>query len=318
MIPPHSSRQAVAAALFSIACALPDGAVAATLGAKGLSLGDNGTMLVTMADLTKPSQVTGIPLFGPGGVNALDALAYRPRTDELYGYNSVTRTVYLVNTGSGELVPIATSAVPINVAEIGFDFNNLIDAARLVSTADDNQVFFPNNMPPNIASFTTLFYGAGDVNEGVNPSIFANAYTNQVPFPTSTLQYVLDSETDSLATLANNAGTLTTVGKITLDGMLLDFTAAGGFDIFSLMDGDNSAFALLTTANGLGLYALDLMAGIDGTVAATYLGLVGDTFGPLDSLAVVPAPIPLPASVVLLAGALGGLHLIRRRRSAAA
>jgi hypothetical protein len=305
-----------AAILLTLGLALPGGpAAAATLGAKGLSLGMNGSMLVTMANLKKPSQVTGIPLFGPGGVTSLDALAYRPRTDELYGYNTVTRTVYLVNTASGELLPVATSAAPINVAEVGFDFNNLIDAARLVSTAEDNQVFFPNNTPPNIASFTPLFYGAGDVNEGVNPSVFANAYTNQVPFPTTTLQYVLDSETDSLATLANNAGVLTTVGEVMLDGMALDFTAAGGFDIFSRMDGDNTAFALLTTANGLGLYRLALSAGPGGGVAATYVGEVGDAFGPLDNLAVVPAPVPLPAGVWLLGASLGALALARRRRT---
>ncbi len=288
---------------------------AATVRPQGLALGDNGQTLVTLARLDAPDQATGIPLFGPGGITSLDALAYRPRTDELYGYNTVTRTVYLVNSGTGELQPVATSSVPIDVAEVGFDFNNLIDAARLVSTAENNQVFFPNNAPPNIAAFTPLAYASGDVNAGANPAVFANAYTNQVPFPASTLQYVLDAETDSLATLANNTGVLTTVGKIALGGTLLDFSAMGGFDIFSAMDGDNRAFALLTTATGQGLYSLSLGVDAGGLVQASYLGGTTGAFGLLDSLTVVPAPVPLPAGMVLLATAFAALGLARRRRA---
>ncbi|MFT6773881.1 MAG: hypothetical protein ACJA1L_001591 [Paracoccaceae bacterium] len=87
----------------------------------------------------------------------------------------------------------------------------------------------------------------GDVNEGANPSVFANAYTNVIPFPTTTMRYVPDARTDSLATLGNNAGTLTTIGKIAVDGKPIDFSASGGMDILSMAEGDNRAFAILST-----------------------------------------------------------------------
>ncbi|MEX0827746.1 MAG: DUF4394 domain-containing protein, partial [Haliea sp.] len=171
----------------------------------GYSLGDNGQTLVTMSDLGNPADVSGVSI--AGGVT-LNALAYRPMTAQLYGYSTGNNTVYVVDPNTGAVSSVASTADGTSVAEIGFDFNNQVDAARIVSTSEDNLVFFPNNTPPNIARFTDLFYGPGDPNEGRNPSIFGNAYTNAVPNASTTQQFVLDGEWDILATLANNAGTL--------------------------------------------------------------------------------------------------------------
>lgn len=286
--------------------------------ATGYTLGNNGTTLVRIGDLTAPGMLSGMPIVdGMGRSTPLSALAWRPMTRQLYGFSEQTDTVYEVDPATGVASVAAMTADGIGVGEVGFDFNNVIDAARIVSVADDNLVFFPNATPPNIARFTGLFYAAGDVNAGRDPGVFANAYTNAVPMASSTLQYVLDGEWDILATLANNAGTLTTVGEIWADGMMLDFTTTGGMDILSFAEGDNTALAILTTATGTGLYEIGLMPDVMGRVQAKLLGMTGNSFGTLEGLAVAPgpAPVPVPAAVWLLASGLGSLALLRRRRT---
>ena len=150
--------------------------------ATGYTLGNNGATLVRIDDLTMPGMLSGLPIVdGMGQSTPLSALAWRPMTRQLYGFSEQTDTVYEVNPMTGVATTVAMTADGISVGEIGFDFNNQVDAARIVSVADDNLVFFPNNTPPNIARFTSLFYAVGDANEGRDPGIFANAYTNAVP-----------------------------------------------------------------------------------------------------------------------------------------
>lgn len=282
-------------------------------GGIGYALGDNGSTLVKFADVGMPGLGSGTPLTdSTGNTVPLSALAYRPRTREFFGYRNNGDIVYNVDVSTGVVTPVASTADGVDVENIGFDFNNQIDAARVVSTAEDNLVFFPNNAPPNVARFNDLFYGMGDQNFGEDPDVFANAYTNAVPFTPSTQQFVLDANQDTLSTLANNAGTLTTIGMLAVGGTPIDFTETGGLDILSFAQGDNTAFALLTTAAGQGIYQLALTAGIDGFVDAKFLGATTTAFGPLDSLAV--APVPLPPSLALLGAALFGFGVVGRRR----
>lgn len=290
----------------------------------GYSLGNNGTTLVRVADLAMPGVATGIALTdGSGNGVSLSAFDYRPRTREFFGYSNGNDTIYQVDVQTGVATAVISTASGtangtaggIGVGSLGFDFNNGIDAARIVSTDQDNLVFFPSEFPdratvPDIARFTDLFYPTGG-----DPEVFANAYTNAVPFPGSVTQYVLDSRFDTLATLANNAGTLTTVGQLAVGGKPLDFTDTGELDILSYVNGDgtdNFAFALLTTADGQGLYRLALEAGADGSVNADFLGSTSRDFGALDGLTV--APVPVPPSLALLGAALLGFAAVGRRR----
>ena len=95
--------------------------------------------------------------------------------------------------------------------------------------------------------------------------IFANAYTNAINGETAgaTFQYALDAETDTLVSLANNAGTLETIGKITVDGAPIDLAPMGGFDIVSAKEGEDMALAILQMegAASAGLYEIDLETG---------------------------------------------------------
>jgi hypothetical protein len=157
-------------------------------------------------------------------------------------------------------------------APAGFDFNNRIDAARVVTGAGDNLVFDPKKSPETLTRFTGLFYAEGDANAGRTPQVFANGYTNAVPNAQTTVQYVIDAATGSLATLANNEGKLATVGRLTLDGLPLALMPEGDLDIVSAQEGDNRAFALLTTGTGAALYRVPLEADAQGRVALEKVG----------------------------------------------
>jgi hypothetical protein len=75
-----------------------------------------------------------------------------------------------------------------------------------------------------------------------------------------------------LVSLANNAGTLATIGLITIDGKPVDILPVGGFDIVSAKEGVNEAYAVLRIdgQDTTGLYAIDVTSG-----AATLLADLG-------------------------------------------
>ena len=298
-----------------MACAAP--AMAATLGSNSVvyALGGEGRTLVTLAapGLSMPA---GMALDFGGPALSLDAITYRPKTRELYGYDNESDTVFLVDPMTGKATAVATQAGLTSNDDLDFDFNNVIDAARIVTAEEENRVFFPNNMPPSFSSPTDLFYGPGDVNAGRNPNVVGNAYTNAVPDATSTVQYVIDSDWDIVGTLANNEGTLTTVGELFLDGMAFDVTEDIGFDILSFSEGDNTAYALLTGRMGgaQGIFEVPLMADAMGRINLTQVMALNDDFGTLQSLAVAPAPVPVPAALPLLAAGLAALGFAARRR----
>lgn len=234
---------------------------------RGFALIDGGATLLVMPDASRDS-VEVHPLDRP-----LRALAWRPVTGALLGLGD--GGVYEVDplTGAlGDLDASLAEGTQIDAsAMVGFDVNNAIDAVRAVSTAGDNLVYFPEDFGDNdprassLRRFATLAYAAGDANDGVQPMVFANAYTNAISAAKagSTVQYALDAATDALVTLANNEGTLTTVATVTIGGRAADFSAWGGFDIVSPAEGTDHAFAVLHLegAASAGLYRLDLTTG---------------------------------------------------------
>ena len=283
--------------------------VAAPMNATGYTLSQGGSTLVVQTRLDLPGTAREVPLSFGGAATTIDSLALRPNGRRLYGYSEAADAVYEIDVASGAATLQASLPQPSGAATSGFDFNNVLDAARIVTSDDENFVFFPSdqagadNAAASIAQFTDLFYVDGDVNEGVDPMVIGNAYTNAVfPPPDSTLQYVLDQGTDSLATLGNNAGTLMTVGDTGLD-----FDAMGGFDILSLSEGMNEAFALLTVDGMQFIYSIDLDTGL-----ASFAADAPTQFGALDGFAV--APVPLPAALPMLGLGLAGLIGLRRAR----
>lgn len=234
----------------------------------GYALANDGATLVVMADINMPAEVMTFDLAKP-----LQAIAWRPVTGELLGFSD--GMIATIDTMSGEMSDL--NAKFMDGAMIGdgkmvaFDFNNAIDAVRAVTSAGDNLVYFPDGFGDNddragsVRRFTDLAYADGDSMAGTTPMIFANAYTNAINGMTagSTFQYALDAETDTLVSLANNAGTLETIGKITVDGNPVDLAPMGGFDIVSAAEGEDMAMAILQTegAETAGLYSIDLSTG---------------------------------------------------------
>lgn len=248
----------------------------------GYALADDGVTLVVMSDINAPDRAKTYSLKAP-----LNAITWRPVTGELLGF--ANGIIVTIDPMSGEMTDLGASftddAMIGDGIMVAFDFNNKIDAVRAVTSAGDNLVYFPKGFGNNderagsVRRFTDLAYAEGDSMAGTTPKIYANAYTNAIKGETAgeTFQYALDAETDTLVSLANNAGTLETIGKITVDGSAVDLAPMGGFDIVSAKEGENMGLAILQMegAETAGLYEIDLETG-SATLKAD-LGMGGIT-----------------------------------------
>ncbi len=231
------------------------------------SLANNGATLVKY-HVDTPFKSTTIDL--SGDVTSLSALDFRPATGELFGYDDATDSYVKVNTTSGSVTSASGDSVTAtNTTSLDMDWNPTIDRLRTVTETDQNIVYNPDSGEASDGSTTSLFYAEGDMQQGVDPSIVANAYTNSVANAQTTQQYALDHASNTLVTLDNNAGTLSTIGMLTTKDGILDFNANAGLDVVTDASGNNIAYASLTSDNATALYTLDL-----NTASATMVGIV--------------------------------------------
>ncbi|MEL6747437.1 MAG: DUF4394 domain-containing protein [Pseudomonadota bacterium] len=251
-------------------------------GTMGYALANDGKTLAVMVDIAKPTKLRTYDLAQP-----LAAIAYRPVTGDLLGFTN--GKIFTVDPSSGKLTDLGakfTDSTEISGdAAIAFDFNNKIDAVRAVSSNGDNLVYFPIGFGDNdqransVLRFTNLAYEDGDNSAGTDPVVFANAYTNAIngKKASGTFQYALDARANALISLANNAGTLKTVGLVKIDGQPADILPMGGFDIVSPEEGTDQAYAILQIdgQDSAGLYGIDLKTG-DAALLAD-LGMGGFT-----------------------------------------
>lgn len=260
------------------------------------AIGDGGSTLLRF-QANNPSAVTVIGTFG-GAAGYLDAIDFRPATGQLYGYLDSADSFFTVDVSTAQLTlaSVGASGAPTNTFQLGMDFNPSIDRLRVITDSDQNIVFNP--VAGTAAGFANVVYGAGDANFGADPQIIDNAYSNNRAGAMSTQQYAIDYGLDAVVTVANNAGTLATVGALGVDTGIYS-----GFDIFT-SGGSDTAYALLTPAAGTpGFYTIDLTNG-----HATLVGSLGFT-NQVYSLAVVPTPSAGGAVSLLLLARWG-----RRRR----
>lgn len=195
-----------------------------------------------------------------------------------------------------------TLAPPLNGIDYAIDFNPAFNGGvffRVISNTDKNRVVDSTTggyLAP--VEKTPVFYADGDPNLGQDPNIQGIAYSNNVSGATSTQQFGIDTTLGILATVANNAGTLNTIGSLGISNL----TDEAGFDI----DGDSGiAYAILQVSGGFSnLYSINTATG-----AATPIGVVGNGLTVRDFTVI---PIPEPSSAALLG--LAALGLCRRKR----
>ncbi len=230
----------------------------------------------------------------------LQAIDYRAATGEIYLLDDM-ENVYTFDPVSFDATVVGTYSPRIPGTSYAFDFNPAFmggEFARIITDANDNRVISGDTgqylLP---VEKTDVFYAAGDANDGVDPNIAGIAYTNSFGVPTSTQQYGIDSDLGVLVTVANNAGTLNTIGSLGVSPLTnelgFDISGATGIAYAALQDGPNS-----------GLFTVDLTTG-----AATEIG----DFGAGDlvrSLTVIPVPEPTTLALV----GVGAMTLLRRRR----
>ena len=229
---------------------------------------------------------------------------YRPATGQVYAVGNQDNLYTIdLDTFDATLVGDGFGPPRLRGNSFGFDFNPAFmngAFARIISNTDQNRVLGGDTgeylLP---ADRTPVFYAAGDANEGQNPNIAAIAYDGNVAGSTATQQFGIDATLGVLTTVANNAGTLNTIGSLGISGLTnelgLDISGATGIAYANLQFGPNSQLATIDLSSGA--------ASLIGTIAS------GDL---IRDITIVPSAIPEPGSAALLA--LAGLTCFTRRR----
>jgi hypothetical protein len=203
-----------------------------------------------------------LPITGLRDGDSIVGIDIRPATGSLVALSSGNRLYVLnVNTGAATAIGNASFTPGLAGGAFGLDFNPTVDRIRLVSDAQQNLRFNPNNGAV-AAVDGNVSYAPSDINAAVTPQIVASAYTNNFGGASSTTLYNIDAAADVLVTqIPPNSGTLNTVGALGVNA-----TAAAAFDIMSDRTGTDNAFAVFSN----NFYTINLASG-----GATLVGGIG-------------------------------------------
>lgn len=194
----------------------------------------------------------------------------RPATGGLYGRSNQGR-LYLINPLSGFSLLIGNgNQVPTNSVQVGYDFDPIRDQIRVCTNTGQNLTINPT-FASLMSTDPALAFRTGDGNQGAPARVTGLAYSNNIVFGGSTVLYGIDYGRNVLVTVgvsSPNDGQLTTVGRL---GRAVGVRI--GFDIVTLNDGTNVAYAALQRPRQSfsGFYSIDLTTGF-----ATLIGTVGN------------------------------------------
>jgi rubrerythrin len=204
------------------------------------------------------------PISGVNKNTMLVGLDYRPSNGTLYALDE-NGQLYTISMPKkhGNAVSAQPVGSPADYSGadlgdgIGFDFNPVADAIRVVTMTSES---FVTNADDGtiIRQDPDTFYAKGDPNEGTAPQLSAAAYTNSVPDPTTTTLYDIDSNLDVLVRQNADPNSPNTSELTTIGGLGIDVAAINGFDISGTT---GTAYAVLTVDGKTGLYTVDLMSG---------------------------------------------------------
>ena len=243
---------------------------------------------------------------------------FRPSTGELFAFGS-RDNFYSIDVESFEATLInnlndSSGGPRLSGNSYAFDFNPAFSGgefARIISNTDSNRVVSGTTGEYlGAVERTDVFYNFGDTNEGLDPNIAGIAYDNNTANSTGTQQFGIDQNLGVLVTVANNAGTLDTIGSLRVSPITnelgFDISGRTGIAYASLQNGPNSQ-----------LFEIDLTTGEAAAVGQIASGdIIRDiTVVPVGSFAAgsgTAVPEPSSAGVLVLVGL---TYLSRRRRS---
>jgi hypothetical protein len=227
---------------------------------------------------TSTGSSSAVAITGMQAGEVVFGLDYRPETRQLYAIGSTSR-VYVIDpaTGNATTVGCAPFAAAIGSGAGGMDINPVVDRIRIVTSTNQNMRVNPQTGALTAVD-TSLSYALGDPHAGATPAIAGSAYSDNLPFATTTTLYAVDSALDLLA-IQNppNAGTLNTIGTLGVD-----VSSNSGFDIAP----DGTAYLLRTLVSGSSLYKVNLATGAASIVASNVAGSTE-----LMTLAMPPQPV---------------------------
>ncbi len=267
---------------------------------------DSATNNLVRFNVGNPATIiSSIPITGLVGGDTIIGLDFRPATGELFALGSGSR-LYTINTTTGAATQRGSSGqFTIVGVGTGFDFNPVVDRIRLVDDFEQNFRINPNDgtrvdgdtSTPGVQNDTDLAYAPGDTHSGQNQDAAGAAYTNNFAGATTTTLFDIDTDQNALVRqgganvppgLPNpNGGQLFTIGSLGIDPVNFPNDGNLGFDIQTLSDGTNLAFAAITT-NGTtsNLYSINLTTGAATQVGVTPIG--GATPLLIRGLSIVP------------------------------
>ncbi|MGQ3057325.1 MAG: DUF4394 domain-containing protein [Nevskia sp.] len=221
--------------------------------------------------LTSANRLVGFNIAGTGAIqisNAITGLAegesmvdiaFRPNDGLLYGLviSGSSGRIVTIDPSTGATTAVSTlSADPTDTSapftglsgtRFGIDFNPVPDRLRVISDAGQN-------LRINVATGATITDTALN---GAGTGATATAYTNAFNAACRTMQFAIDPASDRLFQQnPPNDGVLTAIGNLGVDA-----DSIGGFDVATSQTGVNSAFAVLNTADGTAVYAIDTATG---------------------------------------------------------